>query len=1068
MRYFKKKNGLSGWTFIVLLFILLCNSIFAQKATVTETVKSFRTYPFSDPNPVPEMNHIYPYFTFDGYSADSVRHDWKVIVLENPYIEVWITPEIGGKVWGAIEKSTGKPFVYFNRTVKFRDIAMRGPWTSGGIEFNFGAIGHAPSTSTPVDYMIRENEDGSASCFVGTMDLASRTQWRVEIRLPGDRAYFETRSLWMNPTDMNTSLYHWMNSSADVSDDLQYFFPGNRYINHGGEAFSWPIHKNGRDISNYGNNNFGPYKSYHVIGEYTDFFGGIFQNDKFGFGHWSPYGDKPGKKIWIWGLSRQGMIWEDLLTDTDLGNRQYTEIQSGLLFNQAGANSTETPFKHLGFPPGGVENFREIWFPVMHISGMSAVNETGILHVKQDGNFVNVEICPLSKIETDLTVLVDGETVHKEKVEADPLQHVSPRRIEIPENDYSIQLGDGLIIQPGTEKSTLNRPVESPHNFDWKSAQGLYLDGLEKARQRNYRGARIAFEKCLEKDETYIPALVGMAEVEIRRMQYEVALTLATRALAIDAYSPDANFVYGVVARKLGRFSDAKDGFGIASRSMKYRSASYGELAELFFLEGNRSSATEYGRRALDFNRFNLNALKILAILARRSGVAEVINDVHSQILDIDPLNHFVRFEKTRIGSTDELTEDFLSVIQNEFPHETCLELAVGYFNLGLIEDAVQILKVSSSHPIGEYWKAYLYYLMGNSFESRKHLTQALLASPQQVFPFRKETAEVLNWAAKERGHWKTWYYQALLYWSRDRYEAAKALFIDCGDTPDFGPFYLARGKFLEQESVQFALADYELAHTLDGDDWRAIRNLISVHTDLTQYEKALNYAKMGVKRFPESYILQFEYARALLHNKKYIDCLNVLENVHILPHEGARYGREVYRQACVLSAIHNLEKQNTNESWAFIEKARMWPENLGVGRPYDVDERLEDFVEALILLRMKKGKEAQSKLINVVSQSKNLAGIWNANTYLHIYALKYLGRREEARMLLAKWLLETNGGVVAKWARAAFEGDETLALRTVQSAKTEKEGTPWNPVANDPHFKLVLEVHRSLAPFFK
>ena len=43
---------------------------------------------------------------------------------------------------------------------KFRDVAMRGPWTSGGIETNFGVIGHAPTCSTPVDYLVRENEDG--------------------------------------------------------------------------------------------------------------------------------------------------------------------------------------------------------------------------------------------------------------------------------------------------------------------------------------------------------------------------------------------------------------------------------------------------------------------------------------------------------------------------------------------------------------------------------------------------------------------------------------------------------------------------------------------------------------------------------------------------------------------------------------------------------------------------------------------------------------------------------------------------------------------------------------------
>ncbi|MBP1648129.1 MAG: tetratricopeptide protein, partial [Bacteroidetes bacterium] len=165
----------------------------AQTSTVREELKTFRTYPFGDPNPVARMGNIYPYFRFDGYAALPIQKQWKIVTLENPYVRVLIAPEMGGKVVGAFEKSTGRPFIYFNNVVKFREIAMRGPWTSGGIEFNFGDIGHAPSTATPVDYATRMNADGSASCIVGTIDLPSRTEWRVEIRLPKDKAYFETR-----------------------------------------------------------------------------------------------------------------------------------------------------------------------------------------------------------------------------------------------------------------------------------------------------------------------------------------------------------------------------------------------------------------------------------------------------------------------------------------------------------------------------------------------------------------------------------------------------------------------------------------------------------------------------------------------------------------------------------------------------------------------------------------------------------------------------------------------------------------------------------------------------------
>ena len=150
------------------------------KATLTEGKTSMLTYDFSDPNPVANPNQTqYPYFRFDGYESVGKNKEWKTVVMENDWVSVTVFPEIGGKVWGAIDKTRGLEFVYYNNVVKFRDIAMRGAWTSGGIEFNFGIIGHIPTTATPVDYMTRENEDGSVSCIIASFELLTRTWWTV-------------------------------------------------------------------------------------------------------------------------------------------------------------------------------------------------------------------------------------------------------------------------------------------------------------------------------------------------------------------------------------------------------------------------------------------------------------------------------------------------------------------------------------------------------------------------------------------------------------------------------------------------------------------------------------------------------------------------------------------------------------------------------------------------------------------------------------------------------------------------------------------------------------------------
>ena len=62
------------------------------------------------------------------------------------------------------------------------------------------SLGHAPTCASPVDYLVRKNDDGSVSCFVGAIDLPSHTRWSVEINLPKDKACFTTRSFWDNPT----------------------------------------------------------------------------------------------------------------------------------------------------------------------------------------------------------------------------------------------------------------------------------------------------------------------------------------------------------------------------------------------------------------------------------------------------------------------------------------------------------------------------------------------------------------------------------------------------------------------------------------------------------------------------------------------------------------------------------------------------------------------------------------------------------------------------------------------------------------------------------------------------
>ena len=112
----------------VVCFLQGYHDSYAQQAAhIKEYNKIFTTYPFSDPDPIANpAAKIYPYFRYDGFTDKSVQKEWKVVELENDFIKLTILPQVGGKIWNAIEKSTGRPFIYDNHVIKFRDVAMRG------------------------------------------------------------------------------------------------------------------------------------------------------------------------------------------------------------------------------------------------------------------------------------------------------------------------------------------------------------------------------------------------------------------------------------------------------------------------------------------------------------------------------------------------------------------------------------------------------------------------------------------------------------------------------------------------------------------------------------------------------------------------------------------------------------------------------------------------------------------------------------------------------------------------------------------------------------------------------
>lgn len=1009
----------------------------AQKATITEKKMEMKTYMFSDPDPVPDMDKNYPYFRFDGYTNKSTLKEWNMVILENDYIKVYVNTDVGGKIWGAIEKSTGGEFLYYNDVVKFRDVAHRGPWTSGGLEFNYGIMSHTSTCSTPQDYVIKENEDGSVSCVIGAIDLHTRTKWNVEIKLQKDKAYVETIGSFFNTQSLPQPYYHYSNAAAKTEGNLEFIFPGDYHIGHEGEIGNWPI-DNGRDISYYENNNFGGYKSYHIVNGFADYMGGYWHDDDFGFGNIHSYAKMPGRKLWIWGLSDEGMIWENLLTDTD---GQYIEFQTGGTFNQPMEPSSLTPFKHREFIPYDSEVSTELYFPLKKTGGMVAATKNGVLNIiSKNDDTIEIRLSALTPLNTYLVVKPEGRPISTIKVKLQPLDLLVSEVTLEKDVDFTVELDDDLLFYSSKKEDVIvDRPIAPNKDFDWESAIGLFTKGLEIEKQYSYGGghstkvAQELYLKSLALDPAYAPALNRVAFNHYRMMQYDKALVYAKKALSIDTYDPEANYLFGIVNAKLGKSANAKSGFSIASQSTSYRSAAFTELAKLYLNEDRYGKAVTTANNALGFNEKNVAALEIRALAFRAQNKPEAAKKTIAELYDLDNTSAFVANEKMISGEGD--SNSLSALITNELQAESYISLALKYLDFGFVDESISVLKASPKNA-----KVFLLLAYLDVADRSEWLKKGVDASPKLVLPFRTETYEALTALMQMSTSWKLKYYASLILWKKELTKEAKDLVLQCGDRPDFAPFYLSKAKLFSDDDA-IVKASLEKAKSLDPNSWRASLALIDRYMKDKEYPLAAKIAKKEYSKNNELSIMGMAYADALLKSGKYEQSLAFLESFEIIPFEGATEGRQIYHETAIKLAYGALKKKDYETTVQYVEKAKLWPKNLGSGKPFNVDERLENSILAYCYKQMNNTGKEQVQIEKIVDYHLDKNGKDDARLYLQALALKNSGKEPESKALIDNALTKDKTNEHIQWAKALAEGDGSVGGLTEQlTGKAEEK----------------------------
>jgi len=338
------------------------------------------------------------------------------------------------------------------------------------------------------------------------------------------------------------------------------------------------------------------------------------------------------------------------------------------------------------------------------------------------------------------------------------------------------------------------------------------------------------------------------------------------------------------------------------------------------------------------------------------------------------------------------------------------------YYGLGLKSDALVVLEKAPAHPLITLWKAYLK-------DDSSLLNEVTVASPAFVFPFRTETVSALKWALSRNNNWKFKYYLALNYTAIQHEADVMNLLESCGQEPDYVPFYLTRAAMQRSKDESKELMDLQTAQKLAPDDWRTANRLTAYYERHQNNQMALNISSAAYQKHKDNFTIGLQYATTLLNNGQYANCIKTLEATHILPPEGTRQGKIIYEQACLYLAMDLTRNKKYGEAIKEIEKSKEWPENLGVGKPYDVDIRIQDYLKIFCLEKMNRSKEAEALGNSIVEYTNKNPLSPSFSNILAIRILKERGESEAANTLVQK--IDNSANSVQKWVVATSLNDQ-------------------------------------------
>ncbi len=914
---------------------------------------------------------IYPYPSTNEISRKKKDKIWHAVILENDYIKVMVLPELGGRIQRAYDKTNDYDFVYYNKVIKPALVGLTGPWISGGIEFNWPQH-HRPTTYSPVDSKIIENEDGSKSLLTGDVDQMYGTKEITKFTLYPDKAYIEITGQLYNRTPLPQTFLWWANPAVSVNDYTQSIFPPDVHsvYDHGKRAVSrFPIatgeyykhdYSEGVDISRY--KNIPVPTSYMAEKSDYNFVGGYDYQKKAGLLHIADHHISPGKKQWTWGCGDFGKAWDRNLTDED---GPYIELMTGMFCDNQPDFAWLKPYEE--------KTFKQYFMPYKAVGQVKNATISAALNVElKDNSTLYICVYGTSKFENaKIVVLHKGKEIYIDESTISPVdiyEKEIPLDQNISEYDIKVLVIDGskeLVSYQAKDQGIpkLAEPAKAAKApEDIMTCEELYLTGqhLEQYRHAVFSPDDYYLEG-LKRDPNDIRINNAYGLLLLRRGCFEQSEQYFKRAIERltnmhpSPYDSEPFYNLGLSYFYQERFDEAFDAFYKASWINELQEMSFYYLAVIASRRRDYEEALDFVEKALIKNAHNIKArgLKAAILIALAKGNAAfnwILKNLELDAFDYVSIMLKCLLQKAAKGENADIEsdsdyEEFLTVSRNN--PETFLQTARDFAEFGMYGEALITLSLySGDKPMIHYYKgAYLKKRAGigifNSELAETALREFSLGEkcdPTYCFPNKLEDIAVLNLVIeKTEKPAKAYYYLGCLYYDKLQFEYAidlwkKSVLLD----NSFATAHrnLAIALFNKENDKENALKHMERALELDKTDSRVFLELDQLYQKLQKplterFEKYQENISLIEKRDD----LYTEYVTLLNSLGKYEEAHKLITSHNFQTWEGAEGKISTQFKVSLLQQAKTLLNKDTNRAIALLKEAISYPENLGEGR---------------------------------------------------------------------------------------------------------------------------------------